>query len=230
MTKQIIALGGGGFSMEPDNPLLDQYVLQAKGIAKPRITLVPTASGDSDRLIAQFYTAFNRYDCRPRHLSLFRQPADLESQFFDTDIIYVSGGNTRNMLAIWRAAGVDTMMQRAWEQGIVLAGVSAGAICWFEEGHTDSRGELSKLDCLGWLGGSCSPHYDGEANRRPSYEALLRTGGIKPGVALDDGVAAHYEGTVRQRLISSRPHAKAWDIACVDGDLKPTALAVDYLG
>ena len=100
MTKQIIALGGGGFSMEPENPLLDQYVLAASSAAKPRITLLPTASGDSDRLVAQFYTAFNRYDCRPRHLSLFRQPVDLEEQFFDSDIIYVSGGNTRNMLAI----------------------------------------------------------------------------------------------------------------------------------
>lgn len=230
MTPQIIALGGGGFSMEPDNPLLDQYVLDASSATNPRITLIPTASGDSDRLIAQFYTAFNRYECRPQHLSLFRQPPDMETRLFDSDVIYVSGGNTRNMLAIWDAAGVTAMMRRAWEQGIVLSGVSAGAICWFEEGHTDSRGDLSKLDCLGWLKGSCSPHYDGEANRRPSYEGLLQSDGIKPGIAMDDGVAAHFEGTTRTRLISSRPTAQAFDMSLENGALQQTQLPVDYLG
>jgi len=215
--------------MEPDNSRLDHYVLDASRATQPRITLVPTASGDSDRLIAQFYTAFNRYDCRPRHLSLFRQPTDMEARLFDSDVIYVSGGNTRNMLAIWDAAGVTGMMRRAWEQGVVLCGVSAGAICWFEEGHTDSRGDLSKLDCLGWLKGSCSPHYDGEANRRPSYEGLLRSGGIKPGIAMDDGVAAHFEGTTRTRLISSRPTAQAFDMSLESGALKQVPLPVDYL-
>ena len=230
MTPQIIALGGGGFSMEPDNPLLDQYVLDASDANCPRITLLPTASGDSDRLIAQFYTAFNRYSCRPRHLSLFRQPTDMEAQLFDSDVIYVSGGNTRNMLAIWEAAGVTSMLRQAWERGIVLCGVSAGAICWFEQGHTDSRGDLSKLDCLGWLEGSCSPHYDGEVHRRPSYGNPLQTGGIEPGIALDDGVAAHFEGTIRTRLVSSRPKAQAFSIRAENDALQQTELNVAYLG
>ncbi|GAB5561253.1 MAG: Type 1 glutamine amidotransferase-like domain-containing protein [Synoicihabitans sp.] len=230
MTSQIIALGGGGFSMEPDNPLLDHYVLNACPADTPRITLLPTASGDADRLIAQFYTSFHRYPCRPRHVSLFRQTNDMAHRLLDSDVIYVTGGNTRNMLAIWEAAGVTELLREAWESGIVLAGVSAGAICWFEQGHTDSRGDLSPLDCMGWLSGSCSPHYDGEVNRKPSFENLLQQGQIKPGLALDDGVAAHYVGAERTRLVSSRPRAQARWITTEDGLLKESRLSVDFLG
>lgn len=230
MQRQIIALGGGGFSMEPDNPLLDQYVLDAAPEPTPRITLLPTASGDADRIISQFYTTFNRLDCRPQHVSLFRQAPDMAERFLETDIFYVSGGNTRNMLAIWRAAGVDRLVQQAWDRGIVLAGVSAGAICWFEQGHTDSEGGLSKLDCLGWLSGSCSPHYDGEVHRQPSYRGLMASGGMLPGVALDDGVAAHFVGTKRERLVSSRPAARAFDVQLQGSEVVETPLAIDYLG
>jgi dipeptidase E len=216
--------------MEPDNALLDHYVLEAAPVPQPRITLLPTASGDSDRLVAQFYTSFNRYDCRPQHLSLFRQPPDMAERFFETDIFYVSGGNTRNMLAIWRAAGVDKMIREAWERGIVLAGVSAGAICWFEQGHTDSEGDLSKLDCLGWLPGSCSPHYDGEVHRQPSYLGLMKSQGILPGIALDDGAAAHYVEQERTRIVSSRPTARAFAVSREDDEVVETPLPVDYLG
>lgn len=216
--------------MEPDNPLLDRYVLEAAPVANPRITLLPTASGDADRLVAQFYTTFNRLDCRPQHVSLFRQAPDMAERFLETDIIYVTGGNTRNMLAIWRVAGVDKLIRQAWEQGIVLAGVSAGAICWFEQGHTDSEGDLSKLDCLGWLTGSCSPHYDGEIHRQPSYQSLVNSGGILPGLALDDGAAAHFVGEARTRLVSSRPTARAFAVSPQDGQVVETPLGVDYLG
>lgn len=216
--------------MEPENPLLDTYVLDAAPVARPRITLLPTASGDSDRLIAQFYTAFNRYDCRPRHVSLFRQATDMAERLLDTDILYVSGGNTRNLLAIWHVAGVTPLIKRAWEQGIVLGGVSAGAICWFEQGHTDSAGDLRALDGLGYLPGSCSPHYDGEIHRRPSYRALIAAGAIKPGLALDDGVAAHFIGTERTRLVSSRPNARAWEVTGTSEDVTETPLTVDFLG
>ena len=154
----------------------------------------------------------------------------MEAQLFDSDVIYVSGGNTRNMLAIWDAAGVTPLLRPAWENGVVLCGVSAGAICWFEQGHTDSRGDLSTLDCLGWLKGSCSPHYDGEVHRRPSYENLMLSGGIKPGIALDDGVAAHFHGTTRSRLVSSRPKAQAFAIASENNALHQSQLDVDYLG
>lgn len=216
--------------MEPDNPLLDRYVLAAAPVANPRITLLPTASGDADRIVTQFYTTFNRLDCRPQHVSLFRQAPDMAERFLETDIIYVSGGNTRNMLAIWRAAGVDRLIREGWERGIVLAGVSAGAICWFEQGHTDSEGDLSKLDCLGWLPGSCSPHYDGEVHRQPSYRKLMAEGGILPGIALDDGVAAHFRGEERVRLVSSRRTARAFDVRGQEDQIVESPLAVDFLG
>lgn len=230
MQSQIIAMGGGGFSMEPDNPLLDRYVLDACPTPSPKITLLPTASGDADRLITQFYTAFNPYDCTPRHVSLFRQPVDMVAQLQTADIVYVTGGNTRNMLAIWDAAGVTPILKEMWQRGIVLAGLSAGAICWFEQGHTDSTGDLTKLDCLGWLPGSCSPHYDGEVHRQPSFEALIASGGILPGIALDDGVAAHYIGNQREHLVSSRPHGRAFAVRSENGVAQSDQLEVTCLG
>jgi putative intracellular protease/amidase len=136
--RQIIAMGGGGFSMEPDNLLLDRYVLQQARMPNPTVCFLPTASGDSDGYIGRFYSAFTTLPCRPRHLSLFRQPRDLAGFVAECDVIYVGGGNTRNMLAIWRACELDRMLRAAWESGTVLCGVSAGAICWFEQGHTDS--------------------------------------------------------------------------------------------
>lgn len=130
--KQIIALGGGGFSMEPENPLLDLYVLKQSGKHNPKICFIPTASGDADNYIARFYEFFGKQNCKPSHLSLFKpQTRDLESYLIEKDIIYVGGGNTRNLLALWREWGLDLIMMKAWEQGTVLAGISAGSICSF---------------------------------------------------------------------------------------------------
>src|SRR5579872_6107841 len=136
---QIVAMGGGGFSMEPDNPLLDRYVLNLAAASRPRICFVPTASGDADGYIVNFYAAMARLECRPCHLSLFRPPtADLQSFVLDQDIIYVGGGNTKSLLALWREWRLDVIFREAWGRGIVLAGISAGSICWFEQGGTDS--------------------------------------------------------------------------------------------
>lgn len=230
MKKQIIALGGGGFWMEPDNTLLDEYIIRACSKENPVISFLPTASGDSDWYTMKFYTAFNRYRCTPRHISLFRQSPDLQGQLFESDAIYVGGGNTRNMLAIWRVAGVVEMLREAWENGTVLCGLSAGAICWFEEGHTDSTGELGRLDCLGFLKGSCSPHYDGEAERRPSYHKHIRDGLLSPGLALDDGVAARFEGTKLVEYVSSRVSARAYQVSLKNKQIIEKRLKVRYLG
>ena len=137
--RQIIVLGGGGFSMEPRNPRLDRYVLQASGESNPRICFVPTASGDSPKYLARFYRAFARHRCRPSDLPLFKRDArDPAKHLLSQDIIYVGGGNTANLLAIWRAHGIDRTMRQAWHRGIVLCGISAGMICWFECSVTDS--------------------------------------------------------------------------------------------
>lgn len=228
--KQIIAMGGGGFSMEPENTLLDEYVIHACAIENPTVSFLPTASGDSDWYTTKFYTAFNRYRCVPRHISLFRQSKDLEKQVADSDVIYVGGGNTRNMLAIWKVSGVIDMLREAWERGTVLCGLSAGAICWFEEGHTDSAGALGRMECLGFLDGSCCPHFDGESERRPSYHQHIHDELLKPGLALDDGVAAHFEGRRLKNLVSSRPSAKAYRVSKRDGEVVEEELEVRYLG
>jgi dipeptidase E len=210
--KQIIALGGGGFSMEPDNPLLDQYILAQTNKPQPKICFIPTASGDADSYIKRFYDFFEKQACVPSHMSLFKpHTRDVRGFLLSQDIIYVGGGNTKNMLAIWREWGLDSILQEAWEQGIILAGISAGSICWFEEGVTDSYGDgLEPLRCLGFLKGSNCPHYDGEPERRPTYQKLVAAGKIKGGIAADDSVALHYIGDALHRIVSSRPEAGAY--------------------
>ncbi len=229
--KQIIALGGGGFSMEPENPLLDLYILNQSGKKNPKICYVPTASGDSDVCISWYYNFFEKQECQPSHLSLFKPPTrDLEGFLLDKDIIYVGGGNTKNLLVLWKEWGLDTMMRKAWEQEILLTGISAGSICWFEEGVTDSYGDrLEPLKCLGFLKGSNCPHYDGEQERRPSYHELMTSKKIKPGIAADDGVAIHYIGQEVCKIVSSRPNAKAYKV-CYDKKVREIELETEYLG
>src|SRR5262249_53265718 len=175
--RQIVAMGGGSFSVEPDGSALDAYVLGLTGKPHPKICFVPTASGDAPEYTAKFYDAFARR-AAASHLYLLGRPrTDMAKHLASQDIIYVGGGNTANMLAVWRVHGVDQMMRGAWEQGVILTGVSAGMICWFECGVTDSFGPLAALrDGLGLLSGSACPHYDGERDRRPTYQQLVRRG------------------------------------------------------
>jgi len=229
--RQIIALGGGGFSTEPENPLLDLYILNQSGKKNPKVCFVPTASGDSDIYISRYYNFFEKQECKPSHLSLFKPPTrDLEGFLLDKDIIYVGGGNTKNLLVLWKEWGLDKIMRKAWEMEIILAGISAGSICWFEEGVTDSYGDrLESLKCLGFLKGSNCPHYDGEADRRPSYHELVYSNRIKPGIAVDDSVAIHYIDQEIYKIVSSRPKAKAYKVF-YDKKIKETELETEYLG
>jgi dipeptidase E len=214
LVKQIIALGGGGFSMEPDNPLMDRYILNQSDKQNPKICFIPTASGDSDQYISKFYTFFEKEKCQPSHLSLFKPPTrDLEGFLLEKDIIYVGGGNTKNLLVLWKEWGLESILRKAWGQGILLAGISAGSICWFDMGVTDSYGdELEPLECLGLLKGSNCPHYDGEADRRPVYHRLIESGKIQSGIAADDGAAVHYIDGDIHKIVSSRPNAKAYKV------------------
>ena len=235
--KQIIAMGGGGFSMEPDNLALDRYVLAQAGrrrpadTVRPRVCFLATASGDADGYIVKFYEAFTTLDCEPSHLSLFRLPsADLASAILAQDVIYVGGGNTRSMLVLWREWGLDEVLKTAWQQGVVLAGLSAGAVCWFEQGVTDSvPGTLGALDCLGMLPGSCCPHYDGEVERRPAYHRLVAGGTILPGYGIDDGAALHFVDQELKCVISSRPDATAYEVAGTGDGVSERALASTLL-
>ncbi|MCK1995185.1 peptidase E [Peribacillus muralis] len=229
--RQIIALGGGGFSMESDNPLLDLYILKQVMKSKPKICFIPTASGDSDHYISRYYNFFNEQNCKPSHLSLFKPPTrELDSFILEKDIVYVGGGNTKNLLTLWKEWGVDDILKKAWNQGIILAGVSAGSICWFEEGVTDSFGDgLEPIKCLGFLKGSNCPHYDGEIERRPAYHKLVESKKIQSGIATDDGVAIHYKEQEISKIVSSRPNAKAFRVS-FERKFKETELQTEFLG
>jgi dipeptidase E len=239
VVPQIVAMGGGGFMMEPENLLLDRYVLGLAGKARPKVLYVPTATGDSQERIDAFHRIFGAIECEPNHLSLFRhRTIHIRDLVLEQDVIYVSGGNTRNMLVLWETWGLDTLMREAWERGIVLAGPSAGSICWFEEGVTDSipglipdmPGDLAAMRCLGFLPGSNCPHYDGEAARRPAYHRMIAEGLIGPGYAADDGVGLHYIGTEFTKAVSSRPHAKAFRVEQRGDEVVEAVVEPEYLG
>lgn len=229
----IVAMGGGGFSMEPDNPLLDDWLLSLVDRAQPKVCFVPTASGDADGYVVRFYDGFGKGRAEPSHLALFdRSVDDLREFVLAQDIIYVGGGNTANMLAVWRAHGLDEVLHEAWQTGVILAGLSAGSICWYEAGITDSFGtKLAPLcDGLGFLSGSHCPHFDGEPERRPRYEELVRTGILPDGVAADDGVALMYRGAELIDVVSSRSEACAYRLQVDDTELSVDVIQARYLG
>jgi peptidase E len=218
-------MGGGGFSMEPDNPALDQFVITLARRPNPSVCFLATASGDAESYIDAFYTAFRKLECRPTHVPLFARTPDLKTVLPEQDVIYVGGGNTKSMLAVWREWDLPALLRRAWESGTVLAGVSAGAVCWFEHGVTDSFGKgLYPLSCLGLLSGGCCPHYDGEAERRPSLHRLIEEGTITSALALDDGAAAHFVSGRLANIVSSRPQARAYRVERVEGRVVETVL------
>lgn len=218
--------------MEPENDLLDLFILNQTQKARPKVCFLPTASGDAESYVARFLQAFEQYPCVPSHLSLFQLPtSDLESYVLEQDVIYVGGGNTKSMLALWREWGLDLILRRAWEEGVILAGLSAGSICWFEEGLTDSYGDkLRPLQCLGLLKGSHCPHYDGEEERRPMYQKYILSGELQPGYAADDGVALHFVGTELVKAVSSRPHAKAYYVSTHDAKHLEREIETIFLG
>jgi peptidase E len=216
-----------------DSPLLDQYILAASTEARPRICFLPTASGDADLHLLSFYRAHARYDCQASHLSLFRpKTSDIAGFLLEQNVIFVGGGNTRSMLALWREWGVDVVLRQAYEAGVVISGVSAGMICWFERGLTDSNfGALSPISGLAWLAGGACPHYDGEATRRPSLQRLVAAGTMPSSWAADDGVALHFVDEQWHAAVSSRPKVSAWRLESdTAGGYLETAVAARYLG
>src|SRR5881409_3105455 len=218
--RHIVAMGGGGFSMEPENPLLDDFILGLTGKRRPKVCFLATASGDADGYIERFYKAMPQRRCQASHLGLFKRTNANPSPFLlEQDVIFVGGGNTANMLAIWRVHGFDEIAREAWERGIVLSGWSAGMICWFEAGVTDSFGpQLEGLrDGLGFLPGSACPHYDSEELRRPVYTKLVAEG-FPPGLALDEGTAAHYVGTELREILASSPDSRGYHVG-PDGEV-----------
>ena len=194
MKKQIIAIGGGGFGRSPGEGIIEKYILDQSDKDKPNICFIPTATGDNEAYKVNYYSTFSKLNCSPVHLDFFKRTPDLEELIKHQDIIFVGGGNTKSMLAVWKDWGLDLILKEAYERGVIMCGVSAGAICWFEEGVTDSWSEeLKVMDCLGFVKGACCPHYDEEPQRRPSLSKFLTEGVVQSCHAVDGGCALHIE-------------------------------------
>jgi peptidase E len=209
----IVAMGGGGFMM--DGGALDDFALGLAREERPRVCYVPTAGGDSEEKIGLFLDAFPQERAQAAVLRLFsRDVDDLAAFLLAQDVIYVAGGNTASMLAVWRAHGVDAIFREAWMRGIVLCGLSAGANCWFEGCSTDSFGtRLAPLrDGLGLLEGSFCPHYDGEADRQQTYRRWVADGALPPGYAADDGVGLMFDGAELVEAVTERPGGRAFRV------------------
>ena len=211
---RILAFGGASLEASSIDAPLHQHLLDLTGRERPRICFLPTAGGDSPDAIANFY-AFFAGRAEATHLGLVaRRVDDIEALLFAQDVIYVGGGNTANMLAIWRVHGVDVALRHAWESGVILAGPSAGGMCWFESGLTDSFGPgLAPIkDGLRFLKGSFCPHYDAESLRRPRYLEVVGNGGLPDGYAADDGVGLLFTGRELSEAIAVMPETRAFHV------------------
>jgi peptidase E len=232
--KRIVALGGGGFMMESSPSLLDDYLISSTQAKRPRVCFIPTASGDAEDDLANFYRAFGRFDAELSHLAFFRKPrpgaialGEFEQRLVEQNLIYVGGGNTKSMLAVWRDWGVPQALRTAMTHGAVLAGVSAGAICWFEWGASDSLAPGSRssaLRCLGFLRGSCSPHWGNEAHRRRDFHALVRSGQLPGGYGISDGAALTFDDGRMTEAVITHNGAGAVHVSLAGDRLQEAAL------
>jgi peptidase E len=226
--RRILAMGGGGFTMNERTPALDRFVLELTGKPVPRICFLPTASGDPREQATRFRERFDAWPCEPSILSLFHlgeTRVDPVAHLLAQDAIYVGGGSMRNLLAVWRTHGVDEAMRIAWERGVVLAGLSAGAMCWFEGGVSKSTGSLEPAVGLGLLPGSLSVHLDGESTRLPAYRDAVASGALPPGYAADDGAALLFAGVALAECVASRAGARVLRVE-PDGSGGVTELAL----
>jgi dipeptidase E len=224
--RHIVPFGGLRPVQGRSHPIVD-YLLGLAGKPRARVAFVPTATGDASETLVNMYARFPADRSERTHLGLFnRTVEDIEAYFRQQDIIVVGGGNTANMLAVWRIHGVDRALRAAWEHGVILAGGSAGSLCWFECGTTDSF-NLARLaplhDGLGFLPGSHCPHYDGEAQRRPLYHRLIASG-FPAGYAMDDDAAIHFVGESLCEAVSARAGADAYRVERVADQVVETPL------
>jgi peptidase E len=233
MSIEVIALGGGGFSMSQGwkATALDEYIVTAAEVPKPKVCFLATASGDARLYIDRFYGAYDALNCKPTHLELFERTKPLES-LQEADIIFVGGGSTANLLALWRLHGVaEILTTYPRNRTRILSGVSAGALCWFSAGITDSFGPtLSELhDGLGLLAGSFVPHYDTEPTRRPKYLQAIADGHLPAGYAAEDGTALHFKNGALHKAITEHPQAKAYKVHANFGTPEEKTLLTELL-
>jgi peptidase E len=229
MSTQIITLGGGGF-LTNSEPGLDSYILNQAKSRSPKIGYIGTASGDDPRAVVRFFSRFTKLDCQPSALNLFGRVPNLDDWVLSQDVIFVGGGNTKSMLGVWASWGLAEILRAALENGTVLSGVSAGAICWYDTGVTDSLdSSLTGLDCLGFIAGSCCPHYSLEAERKPFYEDSILKGDITGGVAIDDGAAVHWIDGEPRRIVIGKQGASAYSVKSKRGSISSNQIELAEL-
>ena len=193
MKKHIVAIGGGGFGRNNTSYLIEKYILNLSGKNIPKICFLPTATGDNDSYIVRFYSIFSRLNCSPSHIEFFKRTANIKKIIMEQDVVFVGGGNTKSMLAIWNDWGMSDLLNDAYNKGVIMSGVSAGAICWFTRGITDSwEKELKILPCLDFISGTCCPHYDEEPTRIPYVKKILFEEKISNCISIEGGSAMHF--------------------------------------
>lgn len=233
---QIVAFGGGGFSMESQNTLLDDHVLSLTRAERPKVCFIPTASGDADHYVVRFYRAFSPAVCEPSHVSLFRRDrgagsveGDLEAHLLAQDLIYVGGGSVISLLGAWRAHGLDDILRLAYRSGVLLCGLSAGSLCWFAEAVTAFHGRPQRVDGLGLLPWSNCVHYDGEPERRVEYHRFVGDG-MRGGYAADDGAALHFVDGHLSDVVTSRRGRRGYRVEVEGNEVVETPIEARYLG
>ena len=218
--SQIIAIGGGGFGRNPNHRILEQYIINQTGIENPNICFIPTASAEDKSYIVNFYKAFSKLNCTPTHLNFFERTPNLRSVLNKQDIIYVGGGNTKSMLAVWKEWKLDILLKKLYKKGKIFCGVSAGSICWFDKGISDSwASNLSILDCLGFIKEVNCPHYNSERNRKSSVYEFINENKFQSCYASEDGSALHYQGNKLIGSISFYKGAKSYFISKKSGEI-----------
>ena len=224
-----ILIAGGGFGTK-----FHRYMASLTGKERPKLCYLPTASADRESGIIRWYE-----NCAPLNvipsvqvsfINSNRMKQTFEEVLLSVDGIVVSGGNTLNQQVIWKAHGIDKILRKAWDHGIVLGGASAGSLCWFEEGTTDSRPqELTKVECLGFLKGSHSPHYDAEDNRRPTYHKMIKSGELKPGYACDNNAGIYFSDNDVKRVVHTREDAKVYHVSLQEGEIVEKELQIEMI-
>ena len=226
MDRQIIAIGGGGFGRHPGVGIIEKYILQQSDKEKPNICFIPTATGDSDSYKVSYYATLNKLNCNPTHLDFFKRTPNLEELIKNQDIIFVGGGNTKSMLSVWKEWGLDTILKKAYLEGTIMSGVSAGAICWFEKGVTDSWADkLNIIECLNFTKGNCCPHYDEESERKPSLSQFINEDLLRDCYAIDGGCALHVKNDELYKAISFMGDKNSFLVKKENGEIKEESLS-----
>ena len=214
MKKQIVSIGGGGFGRSLSSCLIEKYILGLSGADCPRICFLPTATGDNDSYIVRFYSIFTRLNCVPSHIEFFKRTIDIDTHIMNQDIVFVGGGNTKSMLAVWSDWNMKSILEKAYNKGVIMSGVSAGAICWFTNGVTDSwDNHLQLLPCMDFIKGTCCPHYDEEPSRIPYVKKILEDQKVKNCISIEGGAALHFIDGIPTRSLSFDNSKNSYEVS-----------------